>query len=872
MDSERGRAPSPARLPVLIVALGFAAFAVFATLDLTGAGGHALGPLLTLGCTLSSGGASTVALIVRRRDAGPKSLAYRPLVATGLLLLGGMLAVDAAGMLGPALAFGLSNVGFAGAAIVSCTVIMPALYRHMTRAMVVTALLDDGIMMCAGAAIALSVWPLNPRGAVSELAIPLAAACVGASAGVAVTSVTGWRAAFRPSGVWSAMLALPILGMAWVTLVDAMSKGESKPVFVTVSYAIGTLLICFGWITWSDDIDTSERYARIARLLGDWMPVGALVACVSMNLVPHREVDGIDVVAFGTAGAVLFSIARQWLLIRRERAASMLLVGEERLRAEKDAAESANRANRAFLAMMSHEIRTPMNAILGNATLLADAQLGSSERECVDAIEGAGQELLSLINDILDFSKIEASRMELERVGFAPAQLIGSVLAMFAASARERGLTLHSEIDRSIPVILAGDPHRLRQILTNLVGNAVKFTRTGGVTVKAVVLDRDERETRICFRVSDTGIGIDEETRARLFSPFVQGDASTTRQFGGSGLGLAICRSLVRLMGGDIEVESVPGSGSTFSFTVRLGTPTDREAAGVLENNEYVDRTVEMLGARVLMAEDNAANTRLMVRLLDRLGIETVSVVNGLEAVAAVAADEFDLVLMDCQMPEMDGLDATRAIRATGNRIPIVALTANAMNSDRTAAYEAGMNDYLSKPVRTADLVTALHRWLPGPVPANLDELEASASKAASRLTRFDGVIDAGQMTELIGLDPSGSAGFLAAMVDSYEATLEESMPHIRDAVAAEDWPALEEWAHKLKGVAANLGVTRVFGNAARLVAMVRERDTGDAAATLLALEDAIEPASMALAILASEAPDDARDAAAEAADAADAA
>jgi CheY-like chemotaxis protein/HPt (histidine-containing phosphotransfer) domain-containing protein/anti-sigma regulatory factor (Ser/Thr protein kinase) len=446
--------------------------------------------------------------------------------------------------------------------------------------------------------------------------------------------------------------------------------------------------------------------------------------------------------------------------------------------------------------------------------------------------------------------------MELERVGFAPESLIHSIVSLFAITARDKGLTLASDIDPAIPVILAGDPHRLHQILSNLVGNAIKFTSEGQVTIRAWVLDRTPLETRLCFQVADTGIGIDDAARARLFSPFVQVDASTTRRFGGTGLGLAICKRLVGMMGGEIDVESNPNEGSTFWFTVRLWVPTDAEAGGAMHAHEYVGRTVETIGARILLAEDNAANVRLVERMLGRLGIETVSVGTGGAAVAAVRESIFDLVLMDLHMPEMDGLEATRLIRQAGHDVPIVALTANAQGSDRTACLAAGMNDYLSKPVRAGDLSAALHRWLPGEDSTAAGAAMASAvATVAPASARFAGLIDAGQMAELLALDPDGSAGFLAAMVESYHATVAETLPEIRRAVATSDWPLLEDAAHKLKGVAANVGIRRVNENAAKLVNAVRMGDTSSSAADLADLEEALAPADEALAALLAEAP-----------------
>ncbi len=811
--------------------------------------------------------ALALALMAVRAD--EPVLRYDRLSGSVALIAAGMLVLDFAPFLGLSVAGVVANGLFAVGAAIASMVILPALYRQMDRRSVTMALFDGGIMISAGTTLALTVWRPDQGSGLGELFMPLVAAAVLASAGVAVIAALNSRMAPALGGVWAGIGAVAVLGLSWAMLVDSAMRGGPRDEATSLVFLAGILLLGYAWLTWSDAVASDERYERVARLLADWMPAGAIVVCVVADALPHGRIDGIDAISTGTAGVVLLSIFRQRLLIVREREASRNLAGEARLRAEKEAAESANRAKSAFLAMMSHEIRTPMNAILGNAALLGEAELGPGERESVEAIESAGQTLLSVINDVLDFSKIEAEKMELERVGFAPATLVRSVVSLFMVDARERGLRLSAEIDPSIPVILAGDPHRLNQILSNLVGNAIKFTSEGGVTVRARVLERTRHHTRLRFEVADTGIGIEPEARGRLFSPFVQVDASTTRRFGGSGLGLAICRSLVTLMGGEIDVDSTPGDGSTFWFTIRLDTPTDKEADGVLENNEYTGRTVDTIGARVLVAEDNEANVRLIERMLGRLGIDVIAVGDGRQAVSAVRESLFDLILMDLHMPEMDGLDATRAIRSAGHDIPIVALTANAMNSDRQACLAAGMNDYLSKPVRATDLSAALHRWLPAGGRAREAPTVGTAQAAeAPAPARFGDVIDERQMAELFALDPDGTDGFFAAMVDSYRATQAETLPQIRAAVAGSDWPLLEEAAHKLKGVAANLGVRHVHDAAARLVAAVRVGDTSSTSVTLADLENALGPAEEALAGLlvdanAASEPDarDARDA-----------
>ena len=517
---------------------------------------------------------------------------------------------------------------------------------------------------------------------------------------------------------------------------------------------------------------------------------------------------------------------------------------QDRLRMEKQAAESANRAKSAFLAMMSHEIRTPMNAIMGNAQLLGDSVLAPDERESVETIETAGSALLSLINDVLDFSKIEADRMELDRTGFAPVALVESVVKLFGINARGKGIGLAAQIDPAMPAILAGDPLRLRQVLSNLVGNAIKFTASGGVTVKASVVAIADDETRLRFEVTDTGIGIDDEGRKRLFAPFVQVDAATTRKFGGTGLGLAISKRLVGLMGGQIGVDSTVGAGSTFWFTVALAKATPAEISAVQTANQPVEKNTDIIGAHVLVAEDNLPNKRLIERLLARLGVDAEIVGNGVDAVAAAQGKAFDLILMDCHMPELDGFDATREIRAGGSSIPIIALTADAMSGDREVCIEAGMDDYLAKPIVTAELIRTLRRWLPDRTAvATTGEPEPRAI----RLARSGKELDTARIAELCALDPDGSAGFLAHMIADYETTLNETVPAIRAAVESGDALGLEEAAHKLKGTAAQLGARRVNDAAVRLLVLCRSGSLAGAELILADLQGAQSPTVTAL-------------------------
>ena len=396
-----------------------------------------------------------------------------------------------------------------------------------------------------------------------------------------------------------------------------------------------------------------------------------------------------------------------------------------KLTQSRDQAQAGSLAKSQFLATMSHEIRTPMNGILGMAQLLLmDERMEESERkDYARTILGSGQTLLTLLNDILDLSKVEAGKMELSNSIFDPRQLLDECARLFSQAAQEKGLTIAVAWRGQPGSRYEADATRLRQMLANLVGNAVKFTATGSVRIEAAVLEAGDHLALLEFSVTDTGIGIPEEQLARLFHPFSQADSSTTREYGGTGLGLSIIRSLAHLMGGEVGVTSQAGQGSRFWFTARVGLVATGDEARAPEPVTTTEVPAQATGSasRVLVVEDNVTNRKVVEALLRRQGLTSVSVENGQEAINALRSGlQPSLILMDMHMPVMDGPMATRLIRTweeeTGRpRLPIVALTANAFADDRQRCHEAGMDDFLTKPISLDALKAVVARWVRPP-------------------------------------------------------------------------------------------------------------------------------------------------------------
>ncbi|MBF0461697.1 MAG: response regulator [Magnetococcales bacterium] len=577
-----------------------------------------------------------------------------------------------------------------------------------------------------------------------------------------------------------------------------------------------------------DSVSLANRHMATALSQGsnrfDWM---------------HQRIDGhifptevllCTVVLDGRT--VLLAVVRD-ITERKEVEATILLAKQE--------AEAANQAKAAFLATMSHEIRTPMNGLLGMADLILGTPLTEKQRHYVNTIHRSGRTLLRIINDILDLSKIQAGQMVLELLRFDLNEVIHDIIDIFAERVKNKGLAIQCKTPDKMPIHLLGDPHRLSQILFNLIGNAIKFTEEGSVRVSVAVREEREADIILGFRVTDTGIGISSEYQRQMFQNFSQEDQSISRKFGGTGLGLAITKRLVTMMDGDLGVESVPGRGSTFWFTARFGKQQEGDRREI-STWQAVQRPPTPNNIRfaghVLLVEDNQVNQEVAVATLELFGCRVTVADNGQRAITLLhkSNPSFDAIFMDCEMPILDGFEATRRLRQWESdmerpRTPVIALTAHVLEQSRQQCKEAGMDDYLRKPFSQADLGAILSRWLPQSsgdkigntqTVASPQELGQSSSQVDPLPLLLPGdptdgpatstvpVLDEVVLDRILELAVKGTPSLLSRMVECYLTRTPELLTELEHAVERHDPEGVRVAAHALKSSSLTMGVARL--------------------------------------------------------------